>query len=268
MASSSATANRFRLCILAGLLIAACSGGDPASEPVPGSVAMPMASIPAAAPATDAAALPAGHPMMGDLTPAQAGNLSGKAAEVLQAKDFTYVRLDSAKGEQWVVLHKNDIKKGQTLNVDVTMALDDFEAKSVNRTFKRVLFGTVEGAAGAASAMSAPVMPHADNAEIRVARADKTIAEVWAGREQLRDQKVAVRGKVVKFLPGIMGRNWVHLRDGSGTNGKGDDDLTVTTKDSVAAGDVVVATGLVRTDQDFGSGYRYEVLIEDARITP
>ena len=75
-----------------------------------------------------------------------------------------------------------------------------------------------------------------------------------------------VRGKVVKFLPGIMGRNWMHLRDGSGSGKNGDNDLTVTTSDTAAVGDIVTIKGVVHLDKDFGAGYTYAVIIEDASL--
>jgi hypothetical protein len=72
---------------------------------------------------------------------------------------------------------------------------------------------------------------------------------------------------VVKFSAGIMGRDWVHLRDGSGAQDKGTNDITVTTGDQAAVGDVVVAKGVVRTDKDFGAGYAYPVIVEDAKLS-
>jgi hypothetical protein len=95
----------------------------------------------------------------------------------------------------------------------------------------------------------------------------RTVAEVYAQKAQLKEKKVAVRGKVVKFSAGIMGRNWVHLRDGSGAQDKGTNDITVTTGDQAAVGDVVVAKGVVRTDKDFGAGYAYPVIVEDAKLS-
>jgi len=101
----------------------------------------------------------------------------------------------------------------------------------------------------------------------RAAGADAhTVAEVWAQRVQLKEKSVAIRGKVVKFNENIMGKNWVHLRDGSGTAGK-DNDITVTTGDKVAVGDVVTAKGTVRVDKDFGAGYAYPVIVEDAKLS-
>ena len=94
----------------------------------------------------------------------------------------------------------------------------------------------------------------------------RTVAEVWKQRTELKDAQVAVRGRVVKFMPAIMVKNWLHLRDGSGSSATGDDDITVTTAAALAVGDVVVVTGTVRVDRDFGSGYSYPVLIEDATV--
>ncbi len=70
----------------------------------------------------------------------------------------------------------------------------------------------------------------------------RTVAELYAQRTALKDRTVTVRGKVVKFTPGVMGKNWIHLRDGTGTAGK-DNDVTVTTQDPAAKGDVVLVQG-------------------------
>jgi len=77
---------------------------------------------------------------------------------------------------------------------------------------------------------------------------------------------VQIRGKVVKFTPGVMGKNWIHLRDGTGSAADGSDDLTITTKDETAIGAVVLVKGVVRIDRDLGSGYAYKVLVEDATL--
>ena len=77
---------------------------------------------------------------------------------------------------------------------------------------------------------------------------------------------MTIRGKVVKYNGGIMGKNWLHLRDGSGKAEANDNDLTVTSQDTAAVGDVVVVKGVVRVDKDFGAGYAYPVIVEDAKI--
>jgi hypothetical protein len=100
-----------------------------------------------------------------------------------------------------------------------------------------------------------------------IAKADggKTVAEVFAEKDQLGDAPVVVRGKVVKTNAEIMGKNWLHVRDGSGAEGT--NDLTVTTAGALpSVGDTVLVTGKVSLNKDFGMGYQYPVIIEDAEV--
>jgi hypothetical protein len=110
----------------------------------------------------------------------------------------------------------------------------------------------------------------ADAGDVKVPKAAgkdaRTVAELFAQREALKDRTVTVRGKVVKFTAGVMGKNWIHLRDGSGTQGK-DNDVTVTTQDPAAKGDVVVVQGKVALDQNIGMGTPYPIIIQDAKVT-
>jgi len=92
-----------------------------------------------------------------------------------------------------------------------------------------------------------------------------TVEEIHAQREQLAGSPVTVRGKVVKTNAGIMGKNWLHLRDGTGAEGS--NDLTVTTDaEPPAVGATVLVTGQAAVDKDFGLGYQYDVILEDAQV--
>lgn len=109
-----------------------------------------------------------------------------------------------------------------------------------------------------------------DLGEIKVPKAmgadARTVAEIVTGATALNKKTVVVRAKVVKFTPEVMGKNWVHVRDGSGSANDGSNDVLVTTKDTTKVGDVVVVRGVVRTDVDIGSGYFYKVMVEDALL--
>ena len=131
-------------------------------------------------------------------------------------------------------------------------------------------------AAPEAAPTSAPTtephpMPAAPTEEVDlsgIAKADggKTVAEVFAEKDQLAGQQVVLRGKVVKSNPGIMGKNWIHVRDGSGAEGT--NDLTVTTTGAGASvGDTVLVKGPVSLNRDLGMGYVYDVIVEDAEVT-
>ncbi len=93
-----------------------------------------------------------------------------------------------------------------------------------------------------------------------------TVSEIHGQRFDLDGHEVVVRGEVVKVSTGIMGKNWLHIQDGSGKEDAGDYDLTVTTLDEASHGDIVLVTGKVTAEKDFGHGYRYDVIIEDAKI--
>ncbi len=212
--------------------------------------------------------------------------IEGKLLEKIDAPPYTYLKIQSGSGEVWAAVPKSDAAVGAQVTVVDAMPMEKFESKTLKRTFDLVYFGNVPGPGGApaqgggmpggeggpgmaaqhAMAASGP----ADVGDVKVAKATgadaRTVSEVWAQRKSLKDKGVTIRGKVVKFNAGIMGKNWVHLRDGSGTADKKDNDLTVTTADTVAVGDVVTAKGKVVTDKDFGAGYTYQVIVEDAKV--
>ena len=85
-----------------------------------------------------------------------------------------------------------------------------------------------------------------------------------AKRTELAGKPVTVAGKVVKFNANIMGTNWLHVQDGSGAAGT--NDITVTTRDAVAVGDQVKVEGVVAVSRDFGMGYKFDVMIENAKV--
>ena len=105
-----------------------------------------------------------------------------------------------------------------------------------------------------------------DVAGIAKAEGGQTVAEVYGGKDALAGKPVAVRGKVVKLNTGIMGRNWLHVRDGSGAEGTNDLTVTTTSTPLPKVGDTVLVTGTVVLDKDFGMGYQYPVIVEDAEV--
>jgi len=157
------------------------------------------------------------------------------------------------------------------------MVMTNFESKALKQTFQTILFGTLGGAGGGApgagsdmAAAHSNLPKTTDTGDIRVPKASganaRTVAEIVTKGAALKDKPVLVRGKVVKYNPGIMGKNWIHLRDGSGSAADGTNDILATSTNAAKAGDVVTVAGVVRTEKDFGSGYSYKVLIEDATL--
>ncbi len=219
--------------------------------------------------------------------PAPGQGLTGKVLERIEAAPYCYLRLQTAQGEVWAAVPEAKIEKGTEVTIANPMLMNNFESKTLNKTFAAVYFGTIAPAGGAPTAAApttmpgvmpgAPAAPQAMGAPVVakevVSKVDKaagsdaqTVADVWAKKASLKEKTVSIRGKVVKYNPGVMGKNWMHLQDGSGEAGKGNHDITVTSQDPVAKGDVVTIKGVVRLDKDFGAGYIYAVLVEDAKV--
>lgn len=233
-------------------------------------------------PARATVALAAGH----QSAPHDSETLTGTVLETMDSGGYTYLRLKTVDGEEWAAVRETKVKKGETVVIVEAMTMKSFESKTLKRTFDHIVFGALGGAESAPAAKAvegaateavaaqhaaAAGGPKEDVGDVKVPKATgadaKTVAEVFAARAALKDQTVAVRGKVVKASSGIMGRNWLHLRDGSGSPEKKDNDLTITSVQSAAVGDVVIVKGTVHVDRDFGAGYTYAVIVEDASVS-
>jgi hypothetical protein len=195
--------------------------------------------------------------------------VSGEVLETIDASEYTYLRLKTRDGEVWTAVSRAQIKVGATVTVENAMAMKDFKSRTLNRTFPLLLMGELGGADRAAPHASR-AKPAVETANLKVAKAAgpnaRTIAEILTGSAALKDKPVLVRGKIVRYNEGIMGKNWLHLRDGSGAEADGSNDLLVTTSSPAKLGDVVTVKGIVQTDRNFGAGYNYKVLVEDATL--
>ena len=207
--------------------------------------------------------------------PAPTSSISGKVLEVKDVESYTYLRLQTKDGETWAAVNKTPVKKGADVTIENAMVMNNFESKSLKKKFDKIVFGTLGGTgtagmSGDLAAMHANVGKLADVEHVKVPKASganaRTVAEIVAKRTELKNKTVVVRGKVVKYTANVLGLNWVHLRDGSGSAKDKTDDVLVTTKDQTKVGDVVVAKGVVHTDKDLGSGYSYKVLVEEATL--
>ena len=111
---------------------------------------------------------------------------------------------------------------------------------------------------------AAPAAPKFDFSKIVKPKGGKTVQEVYQEKAKLNGKRVTLRGKVVKYNEAIMGKNWLHLRDGTGKEPT--NDLTVATQAKAKVGDTVLVEGTVTLDKDLGAGYQYDVMIEDAKV--
>ncbi len=222
-----------------------------------------------------------------DREPSSQGEAAGEPAvgtvtETMNAASYTYVQVDTGEKKIWAAAPQFQVKVGDEVTVPAGMPMYDHHSKTLDRDFDVVYFvNSVSNHsapdAGAQTATEMPAMnPHARAAaaptEVDVSGIEKpeggtTIAELYGEKDELADKEVTLRGKVVKFNAQIMGKNWLHVRDGSGEAAEGTHDLTVTTDDAAKVGDTVLVTGELHLARDFGFGYKYDVILEDAQVT-
>ena len=197
------------------------------------------------------------------------GTLTGTVLEAIDVEAYTYIRVKTRDGEVWSAIPKAELKKGAEVTLLPHTVMENFESKALKRKFDRVLFASLaDPKASSGSPHAKTVVPAAKVGKVPKATAGdaRTVEEVVAGRKALKDKTVSIRAQVVKVTNGVMGKNWVHLQDGSGSADKGTHDILVTTTDAIAVGDVVDARGTVRIDVTVGPGYSYDVLVEGAKV--
>ncbi len=242
--------------VLVFTVLGACGGAKPASSSAP---APPAASA----------------------TTTDANDFTGTIAETMNSGGYTYARLQAAgKDDVWIAGTEFPAKIGDRLTVALEMPMQNFESKTLNRTFPLVYFVSSVAGGGAAAAGSPPApaglpMAAAHGTPVAApvaldpvdpAPGGMTIAGAWASRASLAGKSVTLRGRVVKVNLQILGTNWIHLQDGTGSAADGTNDITVTTDGEPKIGDVVTVTGVLAIDKDFGAGYAYKAIVEHATM--
>ena len=237
--------------------------------------------------AEDAAAAPA----------PEASGFSGKVVETTNTAGYTYVLVDTGSKKVWAAAVQFAVKTGDAVSVAAGVPMTGYHSKSLDRDFDLVYFtGNItvnennSGMSGSSPALppghppltgattpalppghpsisGQPATPILDLTGIKRAEGGKTIQEIFAAKAKLAGKPVTVRGKVVKYNAMILGKNWLHIQDGSGSAEKNNNDLTITTTIPAKLGDTVLVIGNVSTNKDFGAGYKYLVILDDAKVT-
>ena len=197
------------------------------------------------------------------------------AKDVIHAKSYTYVKGEEKGEEIWLAILKTDVEIGKKYYYGQTMEMKNFKSKELERTFDKILF--LEGLSDSPdNKVSNKVMVPDDDVHkknnavprtemnIEHEESEITIGDLYENKASLASKKIRVRGIVTKFNPDIMDRNWIHIQDGTG--GLNTYDLTITSSDHVNVGSMVVFEGTVAIDKDFGHGYEYNLLLEDAEL--
>jgi hypothetical protein len=211
---------------------------------------------------------------------------SGTVLSTKDASNYTYLEIQGAEGVFWAAVPRTTVKQGDKVELQNGAVMNNFEAKVLGRKFDTIVFagGVVVNGKQTEEAANMPPAPAmgskekqqempvdagshmkadtaADASGVKRAAGGVTIAEILAKPAAYKDKKIVLQAKVTKFLPEIMKKNWLHLKDASVK----DTDIVATSAQQFKVGDVVLLEGTVKTDQDFGFGYKYAVLVEEVK---
>ncbi|KAA3611039.1 MAG: hypothetical protein D8M58_13745 [Calditrichaeota bacterium] len=189
--------------------------------------------------------------------------------EIVNGKTYMYLKVKENDQKNWIATSPKDVKEGQVIYYASAMEMRDFTSKEVNRTFDKIYFvnkisdspalsstGTSMGSAHGRS-----TTPQLEDISVSPAKGGITIEQLFSKKDDYANSKIIIKGQVVKFNAQIMGKNWVHLQDGT-KDGK-NNDITITTNEVVSVGDIVIFEGKVILNKDFGAGYSYDVILEE-----
>jgi len=188
----------------------------------------------------------------------------GTVVDTLQGGGYTYMQIDDTKKKYWVAVEGTKVEKGTEVRFTEELKAKNFESKSLNRTFDEIVF--------ASNLQYRTNVPEKGNLELITEQVKESpykqngtmsVKEAWEKRVSLNAKTITIRGRVVKASANIIGRNWIHIQDGTG-EGSEVGRIVFTSKELPKVGDVVTASGVVSVDKDFGSGYFYKIIVENA----
>lgn len=187
--------------------------------------------------------------------------------EVIPVSAYTYLHVTENGKDYWIAAPRADFKVGEVIVFSNYMEMKNFESKELKKTFESILFIDNASVKLGEGIMNEPMKPTISKEDIKIEpiKDGVTIAQIFENPDKYSNKVVKVKGKVVKINSGIMKKNWIHLQDG--TSYQDNYDLTITSNDMVRNGDVVVFEGKIVLNKDFGYGYAYKVLMEDAKAS-
>ena len=191
-----------------------------------------------------------------------------KVTEIIEAGGYNYLQVSENKNDYWIAVPSMEIEVGETVYFSKFMVMEEFNSPTIDRTFDEILFvedarksptpeemKNIHSGATATGKQAINIQPLSDGMSIQ---------QIYSQKSSLSGDVVKVKGQVVKFNKQIMKRNWIHIQDGTGDDNEFD--LVITCDDDVQVGDVIIAQGTITVDKDFGAGYFFPVIMENAEI--
>ena len=194
-----------------------------------------------------------------------------KVEEVIQASQYTYLKVSENGAENWIAVNRQEAEKGEIYYYNKALEMKNFHSKELERDFETIFFvqeistlpiiGDVQTPAQQGNKVAST---QKEGISVAPAEGSVSIAQLFAGRNDYAGKTIKMKGQVVKVNEEVMGKNWIHIQDG--TKDGESFDLTITTLDKAGVDEVVTFEGIITLNKDFGYGYSYELIMEDAKL--
>lgn len=190
--------------------------------------------------------------------------------EFMHASRYTYLNVTEGDKDFWIAIPYTEVEKGDKYYYKGGVLMYNFESKEHNRVFETLyLVSGVSKTPNLDTYATGYYPALEDEEELAVQSIDPiaggtSISDLFSDPRSFSGKTITIKGQCVKVNRNIMGRNWVHIQDGGKGNSDTNLDLTVSTQEEINVGDIVVLEGVIATDKDFGSGYRYDIIMEEA----
>lgn len=194
----------------------------------------------------------------------------GTILNIENAMSYQYLKVNENGKELWVAITASSVNVGDKIGYDKMTIMKNFKSKTLNKTFKEVIFASDIHLAKNdenTSTMRTPKKIIKTKKQDFVKKEFYTVEELFMWKKELKEQTISIKGKISKISKQIMKLDWVHIVDGTGKKSEHNNDLIFTSKDvKYKVGDEVIATGKVIVDKDFGFGYFYKVIIQESEF--
>lgn len=197
-----------------------------------------------------------------------ANTAQGTVRDIINVKGYTYAEIDTGSEIFWTAGPTTALNRGDIVSFSTQMPMENFHSESMNRDFPLIYFISQFKLDTDIEASSTKPLPHPKTQQLKeylkgVDKIDggKNIAEIHLEKEALEGKPVHIRGQVTRFSADILGKNWLHIQDSSSL-----DDLTITTDNTAAVGDIVIIDGTLDLNKDFGHGYVFPLIVQNATV--
>jgi hypothetical protein len=204
------------------------------------------------------------------------GTESGKSVshkvvveDVVQTKKYTYLNVVEEKlPPYWIAISKAEVEKGETFIYTGGLKMRGFKSAELDRIFDELILVSNISRMGSSQPLMVNEGMKDQTTEVKnpekivPVKGAVPIAELLANPAKYEGKVITVTGRCTKVNHQIMNRNWIHIEDDS----KKPKELTITSQEIITLGSVGVFEGKIALNKDFGAGYRYDIIMEEARL--